>query len=330
MSKAKASAVSVTIPNSVELVSKDLEATTAFVLKSFGWNGAYLPEWKMSFVNWGVQMTGMFRTEMPSIDKGRAQRAILYFNVPDIDKEFKRLIKLGATSLKEPSPIPGVGQWGYILTPGNVIIGIWADEKGYVPKHAEITKKPGEESTATFYEFINSEPEAVTAFFSKAFGWTFREYDFGAKYWYFSSPSFSAGLRAPKKGEKDHNFIPYINANDLVAKTAETVKGGAKKVGGLVEFEPYGSYQLINLPGNVPFGIWASSNDHKGTGEHHEETAKAPAKSKAAPKTVAKKAVASKAKKATKRAAPKAAAAKRSREATAKESKRPTKRARRD
>jgi len=349
MSKAKKSA-GVQVPSEVEFVSNDWEKTTDYLGKALGWETSKMPDWKMGTAKWGLKTQAMIRAEN-EVDKGRSQRTIFYFTVPDIKAEYKRLAKLGASTLKEPNVVPGMGAWGYLNIPGDVILGLWQNDPAYTPPERQDTKKPGEDGTATFYEFIASDTAGLSSFLTKAYGWQWHESDFHSqKYWYFSDPSartFSCGLRAPKKGEKDGQLVTFVNSSDSAKSTASAVKAGGKKVGTIVNYDPHGEYQLVNAPGNLSFGIWGqteASRAHHGqqsgaqNGEKEDdeeedgEEEKAAPKAKAAPK---RKAAAPKANGRAKPAAKKAAAApaapKQGRKraaSTSKVSKKPAKRAR--
>jgi len=338
-------------PSEVEFVSSNIPDTDAFFESAFGWTVKFVPEWKMATVNWGLKMTGMVREEADH-DKGRDQRTIFYMTVPDIDKEYKRLKKLGADTFKEPTRIPGMGAWGYVKVPGDLLLGLWSNDPAYTPPERKETKEPGGHGTASFFEIVSPDLDGTRNFFNKAYNWEFGgPYTFiGETYWYCQGDkSFSVGFRGPRKGEKGANCLAYFNADSLANGTKASVSNGAKKVGGVLDYSPHGDAQMINVPGKIPFGLWTDkemAGAHGGADEKGEEKAEEKPDGKAKAKAPAKKAAASKAggrktvpkagaakKKAApkKKTAPKAAATKkRGREEAPKESKRPTKRAKKE
>jgi len=211
------------------------------------------------------------------VDKGRNQRTIFYMTVPDITKEIKRLEKLGAEVVKTEA-VPGMGQWGYVKVAGEVFLGLWSNDPSYKPPAREISKKPGDHSTPTFYEFVNSDAKEVATFFKKAYGWESEEMSFhGAPYWYASDPerTFSAGIRHPKKGEKDRDLVAYVNVDDLAGQTAKMTKSGSKKVGKVQDYAPHGECQLVIAPGNLPIGLWGSVKKDAGNDSEKAESSSA-------------------------------------------------------
>jgi len=306
-------------PTEIELVAADCKETGEYLQKVFGWDVNHMADWKMSTAKWGLNMQAMIRNES-DLDKGRNQRTIFYMTVPDMTKEIKRLEKLGGEVFKDPMVIPNMGSWGYVKVPGDIVLGLWSDDPAHKPPARSITKKPGDHSTATFFEFVNSDAKEAAAFFKKAYGWEFAEMPFhGAPYWYASDEShnFSAGIRHPKKGEKDHDLITYVNVEDLAGHTTKMTKSGAKKVGKVVDYAPHGECQLVAIPGNLSIGLWGALKGAGNSAEKPESsTASAPA-GKAGKGRAAKSAALSKIN--TKRPAEKAKA-----------SKKPTKKARKE
>jgi len=264
-------------PTEIELVFTDHQEGGDYLGKSFGWNVKHMPDWKMSTATWGLHLQAMVRNEN-DLDKGRNQRTILYMTVPDMTKEIKRLEKLGAEVFKDPMAIPGMGQWAYMKVPGDTVLGLWADDPAYKPQPRAITKKPGDDGTATFYEFVNSDAKELAQFFKKAYGWNFDESTFhGAPYWYASADTrdFSAGVRHPKKGEKDHDLVAFVTVADLAGTSAKLVKSGSKKVGKVQDYAPHGEYQLVVAPGNLTIGVWGSFKKAEGDGDEKAESAAA-------------------------------------------------------
>jgi len=274
-------------------------------------------DWKMSTATWGLNLQAMIRNENDG-DKGRNQRTILYMTVPDMTKEIKRLEKLGAEVFKEPQGVPGMGQWAYVKIPGDIVFGLWSNDPSYTPPPRAISKKPGDDSTPTFFEIVNSNAKEVSPFLKKAFGWNFDEMTFhGADYWYASDEghTFSVGMRHPKKGEKDGELVAYVNVDDFVGAIAKVSKSGSKKVGKVQDYAPHGECQLVVAPGNLPIGLWGTLSKDEKPAEKPEPVAAA-----SAPKGRARAAKSAAIKKInTKRPA-----------ADAKSSKRPAKKARKE
>jgi len=319
MSQAKS--VPFQAPSEVEFVVADAKSGGEYLQEAFGWNVTHMADWKMSTATWGLNLQAMIRNENEG-DKGRNQRSILYFTVPDMTKEIKRLEKMGCEVFKEPQAVPGMGQWGYMKVPGDVVIGLWSEDPAYKAPPRAITKKPGDHATPTFYEFVTSDAKEAANFFKKAYGWNYDESNFhGAPYWYASDTenrAFSAGFRHPKKGEKD-GLIAYVNVDDLNGQIAKMSKSGSKKVGKVQDYSPHGECQVIVAPGNLPLGLWGSLKGATNGGEKAEST-----------KTEAAKETASKGKgRAAKSAALSKINTKRAAEAP-KASKKPTKKARKD
>jgi len=291
-----------------------LDDTSNFFKASYpDWKVDLVPDFNMASVNWGLEMSAMIMGEEDH-DKGRNQKTCFYFTIPNMDKEVKRLEKLGAKILKAPTDVGGAGSYAYLQAPGDLSIGLWSSVEPPKPKVA--TRKLGDKQTVTFFEIISTEPEATEKFLNSAYGWKFNSYPMGGKpYWYWGEgEKLSVGLRGLDKGEKGSDLVAHVNEGSLKA-LSDVVKNGAKKVGGVRDYGQYGKAQLFKAPGGITVGIYEGGkhgsdekgSDEKGHGEEAhddmevEEKPKKAAAKKASPKKAA-------ARKPRAKAAPKAAA----------------------
>jgi predicted enzyme related to lactoylglutathione lyase len=257
------------IPQEVEFVSNDIEATNKFLVDVFDWKMQYMKEFNMGMGSFGLK-TNVMITKEGDIFKTRSQRTLLYLTVKDVDKEVKRLSKLGAEVAIEPKPVPlpGVpggimGHWAYVKVPGDVIIGLWADAPGFTPPAREATKGKYDDKTMNFYEIVSGNPKEAAEFFKQAYQWDLGfSADFhGQNYWYWhgDGETFSIGVRPFKKGEKDTVVLAHVNLTANHAQIlAKAKKNGAKAVGGKIDYAPHGNVQYITIPGGPTIGLWES------------------------------------------------------------------------
>jgi predicted enzyme related to lactoylglutathione lyase len=300
-------------PSEIQFTTSSLTDTSTFIRGALpSWKVEEFPDFRMATVNWGLEMTGMTMGEEEH-DKGRTQRTTFYFTVPNIDKEIKRLQKLGAEIHMAPVAIPEMGSYGYVKGPGDVVLGLW--QNAAPPKAKVATKEPKDEATVTYFEVVSSEPKEAAAFLTKALNWKFEFYPMnGADFWYWGEDGqkFSVGLRGLEKGEKGSDVIAHIN--ETVAKgLPDAVKNNAKKVGGVRKYGNFGQSQFFKAPGGFTMGIWENFPHDKegGHGDDMEvEEKKSETKTKKAPAAKKGKAAAPKAKAAPKRGRAAAAATK--------------------
>jgi predicted enzyme related to lactoylglutathione lyase len=245
-------------PSDIEWVSSDYKATAAYFTQALGWNMKDMPEQQMAFGDWGLKMVAMLSSEMPH-DKGLEQRAKFYFTVPDVNAEIQRLAKFGAAVFKEPQLVPNMGYWCLVKIPGNLILGLWNYLPGTGPEPRQLTKKPTDETVATYFELVNKDAKQVAEFFKNAYGWTFQESTFlGGQFWYTSdneSKAFMLGIRQPKAGERS-DLTAFVTTNTMFSTRENLTKAGAKFVGQVEDYSPHGHCQKLNIPGGIVIGIW--------------------------------------------------------------------------
>jgi len=281
----------VVAPTEIELFSSDLAKADAFLGSAFGWEISEMPEWKMATAKWGTPLTAMVRVKDDQLNAIK-QTATFYVTVPDWDKEQKRLEKLGASVFKAKVTIPGMGSWGYLESPGNIIFGLWQNDPKHVPAAKPNTKKVGEDTTVSFFELVSDEAEKTAEFFTKAFKWNFNYTPFGEeKYWYSQGDhkSFSVGLRLPEKSEKGSNFIPFVNVSSIDETTKKVLKLGAKKFAKPRSYGPFGSGSYLTIPGSVTLGLYEDSHSHAHGDGHNGEGEKPVVEEKTAAKQGAKR-----------------------------------------
>lgn len=108
-----------------ELATSDIQAAKDFYTKIFGWNFKDMPgEWgAYSIFKVGdVDTAGMWR--IPETETF-PPHWLAYFWVDDVDGMTEKARDLGATILKEPQDIPGMGRFSVMADPTGAAFGIY-------------------------------------------------------------------------------------------------------------------------------------------------------------------------------------------------------------
>ena len=109
-----------------ELMTRDVEQTKKFYADTMGWSFDAMPmgggaTYWIAKVG-GDSVGGMFDISGPDY-KGVPEGWMPYIAVDDVDQRLKKAVKAGATVMKQPFDVPGVGRIAMLLEPGGVGVG---------------------------------------------------------------------------------------------------------------------------------------------------------------------------------------------------------------
>ena len=111
-----------------ELMTRDVAKAKDFYAKSLGWTYDDMPMGDDMYGNYtiikmGDQMVGgMFPINAPMFD-GQPETWFSYVAVDDLDKRLAAARKAGATVMREPWDVPGVGRIAIVKIPGGAAQG---------------------------------------------------------------------------------------------------------------------------------------------------------------------------------------------------------------
>ena len=104
-----------------ELVTNDLEGSSAFYTKLFGWSAAaFGPEYTL-FKKAATDVAGMMKERQP----GTSAQWRAYVSVEDVDDTAARAVEFGGQVLVAPMEIPDVGRIAIVSDPQGAIIGLF-------------------------------------------------------------------------------------------------------------------------------------------------------------------------------------------------------------
>lgn len=101
-----------------EVGCKDLEKTTAFYAKLFGWDTTSVPQASMLNTNSAEGIQG----HITSLGHEPHQYVTFYIQVEDIDGMLKKITEAGGTKIIGPFPLPDKTQFAWFKDPeGNMV-----------------------------------------------------------------------------------------------------------------------------------------------------------------------------------------------------------------
>jgi uncharacterized protein len=109
-----------------ELNTRDVEKAKSFYEKTIGWKfeGMPMPNGTYWVAKAGDKMAGgVFDMNAMGLPKEVPEHWLSYLSVDDIDKRVAAAKKAGATILREPFDVPGVGRIAILKEPGGAAIG---------------------------------------------------------------------------------------------------------------------------------------------------------------------------------------------------------------
>lgn len=255
----------------VDLMSSDVERSTAFYTQLFGWTateageeyGNYVTFWKGD-----AQVAGLMR-QLP--DSTIPDGWTTYLAVEDIDKTTEAARAAGGQVLLEPMTVGDQGRMAMLLDPSGAAIGLWQSDEhtGF-----EVNNENG---APVWHELNTRDYDAARAFYETVFGWDlvplsdateFRYSTFGAE-GTVAGGVFDARAALPE-GVPSHWQL-YLGVPDVAAAAARVVE-----LGGSILREPeeseFGMFASVTDPtgaiiqlGGVPVDTDAAASDASGS-----------------------------------------------------------------
>ncbi len=113
-----------------ELMTEDVEASTAFYTDVAGWTTSEMDMGDMTYTMFvagdGTQVAGC----LPKPEMAPSSAWVTYLTTPDTDASVKKAEKLGAMTLAEPFDIPGVGRIAVMADPLGAAFGLFQPAAG--------------------------------------------------------------------------------------------------------------------------------------------------------------------------------------------------------
>ena len=108
-----------------ELMTRDVERAKTFYGGTIGWSfeAMPIPDGTYWIAKLGDKPVGGF-FEMKGADLAKMpEQWVPYLAVDDIDSRFAKAITAGATAMREPFDVPGVGRIAILREPGGAMVG---------------------------------------------------------------------------------------------------------------------------------------------------------------------------------------------------------------
>ncbi len=108
-----------------ELMTRDAETARKFYAETLGWSFDAMPMENGTY--WVAKsgddpLGGIFTMDGPDFE-GIPEHWFAYVSVDDIDARLKKAVENGATVIREPFEVPGVGRIAILTEPGGAAIG---------------------------------------------------------------------------------------------------------------------------------------------------------------------------------------------------------------
>jgi len=109
-----------------ELNTRDVEMAKRFYAKTIGWTfeGMPMPNGTYWVAKAGDKIVGgIFDMNAMGLPKEIPEHWLSYLSVDDIDQRVANAKKAGATIMREPFDVPGVGRIAILKEPGGAVLG---------------------------------------------------------------------------------------------------------------------------------------------------------------------------------------------------------------
>ncbi|MGH7470312.1 MAG: VOC family protein [Longimicrobiales bacterium] len=224
-----------------ELMTSDTGAAENFYTRVVGWDTAPFensPTPYTLYMAGEAPIAGLMQLPEQAAQMGAPPHWLAYIHSPDVDATAKQAEDLGATTLMEPTSVPGVGRFAILQDPQGATFALHQGETEIEPEGDPAPK------SFSWHELATSDPDAAWDFYSKLFGWhktSDMDMGPGGKYQMFGRDRFTYGgvYRKPDDMPAPPHWLHYA----MVDSADEAVER-AKAIGG----------QVVNGPMEVPGG----------------------------------------------------------------------------
>jgi predicted enzyme related to lactoylglutathione lyase len=186
--------------------------------------------------------------------QGAPPHWLAYISAPDVDATAKHAQELGATTLMEPTSVPGVGRFAILKDPQGAVFALHKGEAEAEPEGDPTPK------SFSWHELATSDPDAAWDFYSQLFGWHKTDaMDMGpaGTYQMFGRDRFTYGgvYRKPDEMPAPPHWLHYamVDSADDAAQRAEQI--GGKVVNGPMEVPGGDRIAVIMDPQGAAFAV---------------------------------------------------------------------------
>ena len=233
----------------VDIAVADAKRSLDFFTELFGWGRRVRPtpdgQAYSIFTGQGSHIAGFYE-----VDGDGPSQWMSYLLVDDLEKAMARAASLGATILSEPEEIVGFGTMAMVQDPVDVVFALW--------QSAKMEKAPPDGfGVVSWNELITDQTEKAREFYTKMFGWTCSQTDFGElKYTVFMNGETQAGgMMAPNGSDGPPYWLVHFsveNCDDTVARVKEL---GGRVLTPPTDFEGVGRSAVVTGPKGGAFGV---------------------------------------------------------------------------
>jgi uncharacterized protein len=228
-----------------DLMTTDMKAASAFYEKAIGWSIADsgMPGMEYSTITQGGKQVGGVMPLPPDMPD-MPPRWNAYVGVTDVDAYAKKAAKLGATIIRAPMDIPGVGRFAVIADPSGATFLLFTDTSGMAPEDVPM----GAVGHVAWRELMHDDEAKTWAFYSAMFGWNKGEaHDMGPMgiYQLFNTGGDPVGgMMKRGDGMPPANWQLYFGVSGADAAVARIKANGGS---------------LLMGPMEVPGGAWVAN-----------------------------------------------------------------------
>jgi predicted enzyme related to lactoylglutathione lyase len=245
-----------------ELMTGDVAAAATFYATVVGWTAADSGMPGIDYTLLGVgdrHVAGIMEVPAEAKAMGAKPGWIGYVGVPDADAATDAATAAGATVLKAPQDIPGVGRFSVLVDPAGAVFCLFTGIGDPAPALPPMS--PG---AIGWHELVSKAPETAWPFYAGQFGWTKGEaLDMGemGTYQLFSTSggtaqdSMSGGMMKVPEGAPFSGWTYYFVVDDIDAAATRVADAGGTLAMGPVEV-PGGAWIIQGHdPQGAPFAL---------------------------------------------------------------------------
>ncbi|AQZ60749.1 putative hydroxylase [[Actinomadura] parvosata subsp. kistnae] len=241
----------------VDVGTPDVEASTSFYTRLFGWGSVSLgPEHRhYRFCQVDGRTVAGIRPQTPA---GGAASWLTYFQVLDADSVAKTIEQAGGTVLAAPADIEGQGRMAVFADPAGAAFAVW--QPGATKGLGLVT----DAGSLGWVELYAPDPVGIRAFYQSVFGWRIEDLPMGDLSYPVISPaegdesSAAAGIAQLQAGDQPH-WLPYFEVPDCDGTVAQAQRLGAVTQSPAMTTEGVGRMAFLADPFGARFAVITSS-----------------------------------------------------------------------
>lgn len=242
----------------VDLMSPDVEASTAFYCGLFGWesvpqsDGSGTMIYTMLFKD-GVAAAGL--GGQPPMMAGAPPVWNSYVSVANADETVAAAEKAGGKVLMPAMDVMDVGRMAVIADPTGAVFSIW---QAGTHAGAGVVNEP---NAYSWNELLTKDVDAAKRFYGDVFGWEFNGMDMGPMGMYWVIKGGEGGMgglmgRPPNlPAQVPDHWVVYFMTDDIDAKVAATSAAGGSAMFGPEAIPGVGMVAVLADPQGGEFAL---------------------------------------------------------------------------